>query len=78
MVVLYLAGNATVLFLSGINKKILAAVVIIPAAAITFLMYIYFQHPSVFFEQLIPSLKPHLQERILGWLSPDEYTDNAY
>jgi cell division protein FtsW (lipid II flippase) len=78
MVVLYLAGSATVLFLSGINKKILAAAVIIPAAAITFLMYIYFQHPSVFFEQLVPLLKPHQQERILGWLSPDEYTDNAY
>jgi len=78
MVVLYLAGSATVLFISGINKKILMAAVIIPAAAVTFLMYIYFQHSSILFDQLIPMLKPHQQERILGWLAPEEYTDNAY
>ncbi|MCS0825559.1 rod shape-determining protein RodA [Cytobacillus firmus] len=78
MVVLYLAGSATVLFLSGIQKKILAAACFFPAAGTAILMYVYFQYPSVFYDQLIPLLKPHQQERILGWLSPSEYADHAY
>jgi cell division protein FtsW (lipid II flippase) len=41
-------------------------------------MYVYFQYSSVFYDQLIPLLKPHQQERILGWLSPSEYADHAY
>ncbi|WP_121613611.1 FtsW/RodA/SpoVE family cell cycle protein [Mesobacillus foraminis] len=78
MVVLYLAGSVTVLFLSGIQKKILAAVAIIPATAAAILVYVYFQFSSVFYDQLVPLLKPHQQERILGWLSPNEYADQAY
>ncbi|MGD6844648.1 FtsW/RodA/SpoVE family cell cycle protein [Bacillus infantis] len=78
MVVLYLAGSATVLFLSGIQKKILFAAALIPAAAAGALMYIYYRLPEILFDQLIPLLKPHQQERILGWLSPGEYADHAY
>lgn len=78
MVVLYIAGSATVLFLSGIQKKILAAVAIIPAAGAAILLYLYFQYPSVLYNQLLPLLKPHQQERILGWLLPNEYADHAY
>lgn len=78
MVVLYLAGSATVLFMSGIQKKILAAAAIIPAAGAAILLYIYFLYPSVLYDQLVPLLKPHQQERILGWLSPNEYADHAY
>ncbi|MGM0904505.1 MAG: FtsW/RodA/SpoVE family cell cycle protein [Bacillota bacterium] len=78
MVVLYLAGSATVLFLAGIQKKILAAVAIVPAAGAAILMYVYFLHRDILYNQLVPLLKPHQQERILGWLSPNEYADQAY
>lgn len=78
MVVLYLAGCATVLFLSGIKKIILVVVAIIPMTVGASLMYVYFQHPDVLYNQLIPILKPHQQERILGWLSPNEFADHAY
>ncbi len=78
MVVLYLAGSTTVLFLSGLHKKILAAAAAVPTVAIAIFIYVYFLHPHVFYDQLIPILKPHQQERILGWLSPNEYADHAY
>jgi cell division protein FtsW (lipid II flippase) len=78
MVVLYFAGSATVLFLAGIQKKILAALAVVPAAGAAILMYVYFLHPAILFDQLIPLLKPHQQQRILGWLSPNEYADQAY
>lgn len=78
MVLLYMAGSATVLFLSGLQKKIIAFAIIIPLMIISALVFIYFQHPEIVYDQLIPKLKPHQQERILGWLSPYEYEDQAY
>jgi cell division protein FtsW (lipid II flippase) len=78
MVVLYLAGSTTVLFLSGLHKKILLVAAAVPTVAIAIVLSVYFLHPHVFYDQLIPALKPHQQERILGWLSPNDYADHAY
>ncbi len=78
MVILYLVGSITVLFLSGIQKKVLAIVAAIPVTGASILVYLYFQHPDLIIEKLVPLLKPHQQERIMGWLSPNEYTDLAY
>lgn len=78
MVFLYLAGSVAVIFLSGVKKKLLITVTAIPIIIFSILLYLYFLQPAVLFDQLVPLLKPHQQDRILGWLMPYEYADHSY
>lgn len=78
MVFLYLVGVSSIIFLSGVNKKLIGALVIGPLILISILIYIYFQHPDILYKQLIPMLKPHQQERIIGWLDPYQNPTEGY
>lgn len=78
MVFIYLAGSLAVIFLSGVKKKLLVTVTAIPILIFSVLLYLYFLQPAILFDQLVPLLKPHQQERILGWLMPYEYADHSY
>ncbi|GGL54786.1 FtsW/RodA/SpoVE family cell cycle protein [Sporolactobacillus putidus] len=78
MVFLYLAGIITVILLSGVQKKIILSLTMIPAALTAILMYIYFQRPDILYHKLIPLLSPHQQARIVGWLSPGGHSDQSY
>lgn len=78
MVFLYAVSIACVLFMSGVQKKLVAICISIPLTILSSLIFIYFYYPDIIFNKLIPLLKPHQQSRILGWLNPFEHTDQGY
>ncbi|ANS51658.1 cell division protein FtsW [Bacillus thuringiensis] len=78
MVFLYVASIACILFLSGIQKKLIAFCTVIPVTILSTLMFIYVRYPDFFFKELITKLKPHQQSRIIGWLNPAENADQGY
>ncbi|MBS4173977.1 FtsW/RodA/SpoVE family cell cycle protein [Bacillus sp. FJAT-49736] len=78
MVFLYLASISSIIFLSGINKKLIVGLIIIPSLLVSGLVYIYFIHPDILYKDLIPMLKPHQQERVIGWLEPDQNPNQGY
>ncbi|WP_410983698.1 FtsW/RodA/SpoVE family cell cycle protein [Bacillus cereus] len=78
MVFLYAAGIACILFMSGIQKKLIALCTVIPVAVLSTLIFIYVRYPDIFFNKLVTLLKPHQQSRILGWLDPFEHADQGY
>ncbi|KAB2334860.1 rod shape-determining protein RodA [Cytobacillus depressus] len=78
MVMLYLIAIGSMLFLAGINKKILAGFIISSLLFVGLLVYLYFFQPDVIYKQLIPLLKPHQQERVIGWLDPTGNSNEAY
>jgi cell division protein FtsW (lipid II flippase) len=78
MVFLYFIAVASMLYLSGIKKELVAVFIIVPALIIGALVYLYFFQPSIIYKQVIPLLSPHQQDRIVGWLNPDGNSNQAY
>ncbi|HGE5778486.1 TPA: FtsW/RodA/SpoVE family cell cycle protein [Bacillus pseudomycoides] len=78
MVFLYGAGIACILFMSGIQKKLIAICTVIPLTILSTLIFIFLKYPDIFFNKLVTLLKPHQQSRILGWLDPFEHVDQGY
>lgn len=78
MVILYFIAIASMLFISGLNKKLVAIFVMVPILIVGVLVYLFYYQPNVIYKQLIPMLKPHQQERIIGWLDPAGNSDQAY
>ncbi len=78
MVVLYFTAIGSMLYLSGLNKKLSAVLTIIPLIMVSILVFLYFYQPEVIYNQVIPLLKPHQQDRIIGWLDPDGNKDMSY
>jgi rod shape determining protein RodA len=74
---LYLAGSLTIIFLSGIQKKVILPIILIPMGLLSIVVVIYFQSPSVF-NTLLHMLSPHQQARITGWISPSANSASAY
>jgi cell division protein FtsW (lipid II flippase) len=74
---LYLAGSLTIIFLSGIQKKVILPIILIPIGLLSIIVVIYFQSPSVF-NSLLHMLSPHQQARITGWISPSANSASAY
>ncbi|MGR9594540.1 FtsW/RodA/SpoVE family cell cycle protein [Bacillus thuringiensis] len=78
MVFLYIAAIACIIFMSGIQKKLIVLFAGIPMTVLSALIFIYENYPDIFFNKLVTLLKPHQQSRILGWLDPFQYTDQGY
>ncbi|QWI72998.1 FtsW/RodA/SpoVE family cell cycle protein (plasmid) [Bacillus mycoides] len=78
MVFLYAAAIVCIVFISGIQKKLIVICTVIPLTIISILIFIYVKYPGIIFNTLIPMLKPHQQSRILGWLDPFNYVDQGY
>ncbi|HEY2419831.1 MAG TPA: FtsW/RodA/SpoVE family cell cycle protein [Neobacillus sp.] len=78
MVFLYFIAIGSMLYLSGLKKKLVAFFVIIPLILMGVTVYLYFYQQDVIYNQVIPLLKPHQQERIIGWLDPVGNSDQAY
>ena len=78
MVFLYIAAIACIIFMSGIQKKLIVLCAGIPMTVLSALIFIYVKYPDIFFNKLVPLLKPHQQSRILGWLDPFQHTDQGY
>ncbi|MGA5676164.1 FtsW/RodA/SpoVE family cell cycle protein [Bacillus bombysepticus] len=78
MVFLYAAAIASILFMSGIQKKLIAVCTVIPITILSTLIFIYVRYPDFFFKELVTKLKDHQQSRIIGWLNPAENVDQGY
>ncbi|PFI19606.1 cell division protein FtsW [Bacillus cereus] len=78
MVFLYIAAIACIIFMSGIQKKLIVLCAGIPMTVLSALIFIYVKYPDIFFNKLVTLLKPHQQSRILGWLDPFQHTDQGY
>ncbi|MFJ7482792.1 FtsW/RodA/SpoVE family cell cycle protein [Bacillus thuringiensis] len=78
MVFLYAASIVFILFISGIQKKLIALCTFIPVTLLSTLIFIYVRYPDFFFKDLVTRLKPHQQSRIIGWLNPAENADQGY
>ncbi|MEB9880685.1 MULTISPECIES: FtsW/RodA/SpoVE family cell cycle protein [Bacillus] len=78
MVFLYIAAIACIIFMSGIQKKLIILCAGIPMTVLSALIFIYVKYPDIFFNKLVTLLKPHQQSRILGWLDPFQHTDQGY
>ncbi|MBJ8112425.1 rod shape-determining protein RodA [Bacillus cereus group sp. N6] len=78
MVFLYAAAIASILFMSGIQKKLIAVLAAIPVTILSTLIFIYVKYPDFFFKELVTKLKDHQQSRIIGWLNPAENVDQGY
>ncbi|PGT50549.1 cell division protein FtsW [Bacillus cereus] len=78
MVFLYVVSIACILFMSGIQKKLIAICTVIPVTILSTLIFLYYKYPDYFFNELVAKLKPHQQSRIRGWLNPVENADGAY
>lgn len=78
MVFLYFIALGSMLFLSGVNWKLVFVSVAFPLLIIGALVYLYYVYPNILYKQLIPLLSPHQQDRIIGWLNPDQNGDQAY
>ncbi|PFO89826.1 FtsW/RodA/SpoVE family cell cycle protein [Bacillus cereus] len=78
MVFLYIAAIACIIFMSGIQKKLIVLCAGIPMTVLSALIFIYVKYPDIFFNKLVTLLKPHQQSRILGWLDPFQHRDQGY
>lgn len=78
MVLLYFIAIGSMLFLSGLNKKLIVVFILACSLIVGMLIYLYFYQPDVIYKQLIPLLKPHQQERIVGWLDSEGNNDQTY
>ncbi|MRC96658.1 cell division protein FtsW [Bacillus thuringiensis serovar nigeriensis] len=78
MFFLYGAAVVSILFISGIQKKIIYTFAIVPLTTFVTLVYIFLKKREIIYNILIPLLKPHQRSRILGWLDPFEHTDAGY
>ncbi|NRD80119.1 rod shape-determining protein RodA [Bacillus sp. BRMEA1] len=78
MVFLYFIAIVSMLYLSGIQKKLVAVFLIVPMILVGILVYLYYYQPDIIYKQLIPLLSPHQQQRIIGWLNPAGNSNDAY
>ncbi|WP_066062935.1 FtsW/RodA/SpoVE family cell cycle protein [Neobacillus soli] len=78
MVFLYFIAIGSMLYLSGLNRKLVAVFILVPILIGGVLVYLFLYQPDIIYKQLIPLLKPHQQERIIGWLDPSGNSDQSY
>lgn len=78
MVFLYFIAIGSMLFLSGLQRKLVAVFVIVPIVIAGILIYLFYVQPDIIYKHLIPMLSPHQQQRIIGWLDPTGNSDQAY
>lgn len=78
MVFLYFIAIGGMLYLSGLKRKLVAFFVMIPLIIAGVLVYLFYYQPDIIYKDLVPLLKPHQQERIIGWLDPSGDSKGAY
>ncbi|WHY88462.1 FtsW/RodA/SpoVE family cell cycle protein [Neobacillus novalis] len=78
MVFLYFIAIASMLYLSGLKRKLVTIFVMVPLLLAGVLVYLFYYQPDIIYKDLIPLLKPHQQERIIGWLDPTGDSKGAY
>ncbi|EKN70813.1 cell cycle protein [Neobacillus bataviensis LMG 21833] len=78
MVFLYFIAIGSMLYLSGLKRKLVAFFMLAALLFAGMLVYLFYYQPDIIYKDLIPLLKPHQQERIIGWLDPAGNSSDAY
>jgi rod shape determining protein RodA len=78
MVLLYLFAVLAMLGMVKLHKAVVTLGILIPMLLVSTLIFLFFVKPDLIFDDIIPKLKPHQQERIIGWLDPSGNSNESF
>jgi len=78
MVMLYMFAIVAMLGMIKLNKIVVTIGILVPLLAISIITCLFLFKPDIIYDDLIPKLKPHQQDRIIGWLDPSDNSNQAF
>ncbi|SDC40456.1 cell division protein FtsW, lipid II flippase [Terribacillus halophilus] len=78
MVMLYMFAIAAMLGMIKLNKVVVIIGILGPLLLVSIIVCFFLFKPEIIYEDVIPKLKPHQQERIIGWLDPSDNRNQAF
>ncbi|MGG1592318.1 FtsW/RodA/SpoVE family cell cycle protein [Terribacillus saccharophilus] len=78
MVMLYIFAIVAMLGMIKLNKIVVAIGILVPLLSISIITCLFLFKPEIIYDDLIPKLKPHQQDRIIGWLDPSDNSNQAF
>ncbi|MFS0559349.1 FtsW/RodA/SpoVE family cell cycle protein [Terribacillus sp. 179-K 1B1 HS] len=78
MVMLYMFAIAAMLGMIKLNKIVMIIGILGPLLLVSIIVCFFLFKPEIIYEEVIPKLKPHQQERIIGWLDPSDNRNQAF
>lgn len=78
MVMLYIFAIAAMLGMIKLNKVVVGIGILVPMLLVGMIVCLFLFKPEIIYEDVIPKLKPHQQERIIGWLDPSDNRNQAF
>lgn len=78
MVMLYLFAIVAMLGMVKLNKIVVTIGILLPLLAVSIVTCLFLFKPEIIYEDLIPKLKPHQQDRIVGFLDPSNNSNQAF
>ncbi|PAE08236.1 cell division protein FtsW [Terribacillus saccharophilus] len=78
MVMLYIFAIVAMLGMIKLNKIVMTIGILVPLLAISIIACLFLFKPEIIYDDVIPKLKPHQQDRIIGWLDPSDNSNQAF
>ncbi|MEC0302640.1 FtsW/RodA/SpoVE family cell cycle protein [Terribacillus saccharophilus] len=78
MVMLYIFAIIAMLGMIKLNKILVSIGVLLPLLVISVIACLFLFKPEIIYDDLIPKLKPHQQDRIVGFLDPSGNSNQAF
>ena len=78
MVMLYIFAIVAMLGMIKLNKILVSIGVLLPLLVISVIACLFLFKPEIIYDDLIPKLKPHQQDRIVGFLDPSGNSNQAF
>ncbi|MFJ6413457.1 FtsW/RodA/SpoVE family cell cycle protein [Terribacillus saccharophilus] len=78
MVMLYMFAIVAMLGMIKLNKIVVTIGILVPLLAISIIACLFLFKPEIIYDDVIPKLKPHQQDRIIGWLDPSDNSNQAF
>ncbi len=78
MVMLYLFAILAMLGMVKLHKAVVTLGILIPMLLVSTLVFLFLVKPELIYDDIIPKLKPHQQERIIGWLDPSGNSNESF
>ncbi|WP_175073911.1 FtsW/RodA/SpoVE family cell cycle protein [Terribacillus sp. AE2B 122] len=78
MVMLYMFAIVAMLGMIKLNKIVVTIGILVPLLAISIIACLFLFKPEIIYDDVIPKLKPHQQDRIIGWLDPSNNSNQAF
>ncbi|WP_366248197.1 FtsW/RodA/SpoVE family cell cycle protein [Terribacillus aidingensis] len=78
MVMLYMFAIVAMLGMIKLNKIVVTIGILVPLLVIGMVVFLFLFKPEIIYDDVIPKLKPHQQDRIIGWLDPSDNSNQAF